>query len=308
MTCLSELFTAITHLDSYQRVDAVHLLDLYVGIDEMSRWTLLLLSDIQPPSTISSKMIISRVGVRPDGRWALTLSLTNESYKDIFLLFCEDIVESSRGISDKMKAVRFVVQRYKEWREMLANSTRNTLSSSEIKGLLGEMYFLKEYLSDRYGIERAVESWTGPKQLPQDFIIENTWYEIKTISSNKSEVSISSVEQLDSNCVGELVIIKADKTSVTSADAINLNLLYRSLLESIKNDDVKTKFSNMLLRYGYYPRREYEEEDYTFAVRGRTHYIVDSTFPCLRRIDLPDSITKAEYCISIPTISAYRKE
>lgn len=44
--------------------------------------------------------------------------------------------------------------------------------------------------------DKAALSWTGPKCLPQDYIIDNTWYEVKTVSSNRTEVSISSIEQL----------------------------------------------------------------------------------------------------------------
>ena len=80
----------------------------------------------------------------------------------------------------KEKATRFVGKRYKEWREMLANARGNLLSPSEIKGLLGEMYFLKDFLCTHYGAEKAALSWTGPKRLPQDYIIGDTWFEVKT--------------------------------------------------------------------------------------------------------------------------------
>ena len=48
MTGLRNLFESFDELDSYKRVDGTHPLDLYVGKDEMSRWTMLLVTDIQP--------------------------------------------------------------------------------------------------------------------------------------------------------------------------------------------------------------------------------------------------------------------
>ena len=191
---------------------------------------------------------------------------------------------------------------------MLANARGNLLSPAEIKGLLGEMYFLKEHLCAQYGAEKAALSWTGPKRLPQDYIIDDTWYEVKTVSSSRTEVSISSIEQLDCAKQGELVVVRADKTSVTNTDAVNLNILYKELLAMLPDDDSREKFSTMLLHYGYYPRPEYEGEEYTFEIKAMTRYDVSADFPCIRRSSLPESITEAKYSLALAAIDSYRKE
>ena len=308
MADIKTIFDAIDHLDTYQRVNSTHLLDLYVGIDDTARWTLLLISEYQPLKVASSRMILVKSGRRPDKKWSLSFSLVDDSYKDMFVLFCEDIVSSSACIKNKEKATRFVGKRYKEWREMLANARGNLLSPAEIKGLLGEMYFLKEYLCIKYGAEKAALSWTGPKCLPQDYIIDDTWYEVKTVSTSRTEVSISSIEQLDCAKPGELVVIRADKTSVTNTDAVNLNVLYKELLAVLPDDDSREKFSTMLLHYGYYPRPEYEGEEYTFEIKETVRYAVPTDFPCIRRANLPESITEARYSLSLAAIDTYRKE
>lgn len=308
MVDIKKTLDGINHLDTYQRVDSSHLLDLYIGIDDTARWTLLLISDYQPISVTSSRMILVKVGKRSDNKWVLSFSLIDDGYKDIFILFCEDIINASASIANKEKAVRFVGARYKEWREMLANARENLLSPEEIKGLLGEMYYLKNCLAPQYGIEKAALSWTGPKHLPQDFIIDDTWYEIKTISSSRSEVSVSSIEQLDCAKSGELIVLRADKTSIANVNAINLNNLYKALVDEIPGDHEKEVFSNMLLRYGYYPRPEYEGEEYTFEVKAMQKYAVTADFPCLRRSNLPGSVTEAKYSLSIAAIAPYKKE
>lgn len=308
MADIKTIFSTINHLDTYQRVNSTHLLDLYVGIDETARWTLLLISEYPPAKVSSSRMILVKSGRRPDKKWSLSFSLVNDSYRDIFVLFCEDIVSSSACIANKEKAALYVGKRYKEWREMLANDRSSLLSPEEIKGLLGEMYFLKEYLCVQYGSAKAALSWTGPKHLPQDYIIDDTWYEVKTVSSSRTEVTISSIEQLDCAKLGELVIIRADKTSVTNTDAVNLNALYKELLTMLPDDDSKEQFSTMLLRYGYYPRPEYENEEYTFEIKATARYAVSADFPCIRRTNLPESITEAKYSLSLVSIDSYRKE
>lgn len=307
MADIKTIFGTIDHLDTYQRVNSTHLLDLYVGIDDTARWTLLLISEYPPLKVASSRMILVKSGTRADKKWSLSFSLIDDSYKDMFVLFCEDIVFSSACIANKEKATRFVGKRYKEWREMLANTRGNLLSPEEIKGLLGEMYFLKEFLCVQYGAEKAALSWTGPKHLPQDYIIDDTWYEIKTVSSSRTEIGISSIEQLDCVKPGELVVIRADKTSMTNYDAVNLNVLYKELLAMLPDDASKEQFSTMLLRYGYYPRPEYENEEYIFEIKAVVRYAVSSEFPCIRRTNLPGSITEAKYSLELSAIGSYRK-
>ena len=308
MADIKTIFGAINHLDTYQRVNSTHLLDLYVGNDDTARWTLLLISEYPPMKVASSRMILVKSGRRSDKKWSLSFSLVDDSYRDMFVLFCEDIIASSACIANKEKATRFVGKRYKEWREMLANAHDSLLSPEEIKGLLGEMYFLKVFLCTRYGAKEAALSWTGPRHLPQDYIIDDTWYEVKTVSSSRAEVTISSIEQLDCVKPGELVVIRADKTSVTNTDAVNLNTLYRELLAMLSDDDAREQFSTMLLHYGYYPRPEYEEEEYTFEIKATTRYAVSTDFPCIRRTNLPESITEAKYSLSLATIDSYRRE
>lgn len=307
MADIKTIFGAIDHLDTYQRVNNTHLLDLYVGIDAEARWTLLLISEYPSPKIVSSRMILVKSGKRSDKKWSLSFSLVDDRYKDMFVLFCEDVVSSSACIKNKEKAARFVGKRYKEWREMLANARGNLLSPAEIKGLLGEMYFQKEYLCTQYGAEKAALPWTGPRCLPQDYIIDDTWYEVKTVSSGRTEVSISSIEQLDCVKPGELVVIRADKTSVTNTDAVNLNVLYKELLAMLPDDDSREQFSTMLLRYGYYPRPEYEGEEYIFEIKAMTRYVVSADFPCIRRANLPQSITEAKYSLALAAIDSYRR-
>lgn len=307
MDLQNSVFNSFEEPETYRRVDGKHVLDLYFGVDESMRWSLLLVSDDEPPRAEPSRLISAQKGQRADKKWTTSFSLLDSARKDIFLLLCNDIVDSSRAFANKKKATHFIVTRYKEWREMLANSRDRLLSEIEAKGLLGEMYFLLYYLAPKYGADKAVLSWTGPRNLPQDFLVGNTWYEIKTISSSSAEVTISSIEQLDSMNYGELVVVHADKTSSTSDNALNLNQLYKQLLEKIASDSVRAEFCNTLLQYGFYCRTEYESPEYSFEVKDYARYEVGPTFPCLRRKDVFPCIVKAQYSISLPAIREFRK-
>lgn len=107
-----DLFSEQMRPDTFQRVDSTHPLDLYAGRDEMFRCTLLLLCVIRPENVSSSRMIYAQVGKRKDGRWAVSLALVNEDYREMFLLFCQDIIESSRAIRNKDRGARFFISRW----------------------------------------------------------------------------------------------------------------------------------------------------------------------------------------------------
>lgn len=79
------------------------------------------------------------------------------------------------------------------------------------------------------------------------------------------------IEHLNSVKTGELVILRADKTSIANANAVNLNSLYKDLMPG---DHAKEVFSNVLLRYGYYLRAEYESAEYTFKIKGIQQYVI----------------------------------
>ena len=106
---------------------------------------------------------------------------------------------------------------------MLTNRSNILLSEQEIKGLIGELFFLKNYLIKKIGYYDALEAWIGPSYATQDFVLKNEWYEIKTTSINSQEISISSVEQLDTINKGKLVVLYLDKTSALDDNKLTIN-------------------------------------------------------------------------------------
>jgi hypothetical protein len=76
----------------------------------------------------------------------------------------------------------------------------------------------------------------------------------------------------------------------------------------LPNDNSREQFSTMLLHFGYFPRPEYEGEEYTFEIKATVRYAVSADFPCLRRANLPESVTEAKYSLALTTIDSFRKE
>lgn len=292
--------------NSFKRVDESHPLDLYIGTDNLSRKTLFLISNVEPSAVTSSQIISVIIGQRKDNKWGISFTLLDNKFEDIFNCFCADIIESSRLITGKDKGTEFIRDRFTKWQLMLSKSRGELLSSSVVKGLIGEMLFLQKYLIPMYGQDAAIKSWIGPDKADQDFVCGNIWYEVKATESGSESVSITSVEQLDMSKSGELVIVYLDKTSSTDVSKITLNGIFHELYNLLENDELKTKLSGILLNLGYFPRPEYDEPAYKLSKIEK--YKVDEKFPSVRRADLPDSVINLKYQLSISSIHAYLKE
>ena len=231
--------------------------------------------------------------------------MTDNHYYDLFCSFCSDIIESSRSLDDKKKGPMFVYGRYNNWQKMLKQPSSQTLDVKGIKGLIGEMLFLRDYMIPKYGSEKAVASWLGPEGSDQDFVVDGTWYEVKAKSSGAVSVDISSIEQLDSDLDGKLAVLFMDKTSTTDENRVTLNMLYRQITNMI---DVGAVFrlNNLLSLRGYTENEEYDK--YAFNFKLMNMYSVTDGFPRLRRADVSSGIENAKYEISISYISRFLEE
>lgn len=292
--------------DLFTLVDSTHPINIYIGKDDTYRSTLFILSPFKPLSLKSSTLIDANIGVRKDTLWGISLSLNDINFLDLFCHFCDDIIQSSRHITDVKKGILFICQRYEQWQKMLKMNAPEILPKNSIKGILGELMFLKNILIPKYGQSIAIASWLGPEMLPQDFICDAKWFEIKSISSNSSSVTISSLEQLDVEFSGELLIVYLDSASNSFSEKLVINQYYNNLLSSINLDEDKISLTNKLLEIGFYPREEYNE--YVFKFTKCVKYEVNKHFPCLRKSEIPVTVISAKYEISLPSINKYQLE
>lgn len=301
-----ETFEFVQGIDSFRRVDENHPLDIYLGKDSSARTSMLLISKASPIQIYSSHLIGVSIGKRADGACALSFSLLDDQYQDMFFHFCDDIVTSTRDIKDKAQGTEFICLRYIKWQEMLKKNSSGLLSFSEIKGLVGELVFLKEVLFDKYGKNVALQSWIGPDKADQDFVCPDSWYEVKATVSGAETVKISSIEQLDTDNEGELVIVYLDKTSYANPNRITLNGIVDEIDKYLENGEQRRLFGDILIRQGYVHRNEYDEYGFVCTIINR--YSVTQSFPALRKRDIPTAIANSNYLLSLSAVQSYLKE
>lgn len=288
-------------LEAYSRYDGEHPLDVFLGVDDQGRKSLVITLKASRERAASSKTIAVDFFVRPDGRNSLRFSLEDDDLRDIFYKFCEDIIESTRD-SDPTDGFSPIIRRWDTWITFFQR-TALPLSESEIIGLVGEIYFLQDVMVEKYGIDRALEAFIGVDKAHKDFEIDDTWYEVKAIHNGVRAVKISSIEQLDANTTGQLEIITLDQGTPGTDGNITLNSIIK-LFKKQLNQTQLLDFDEKLRKANYVEDERYDDYNYLFIKRDE--YRVNNEFPRITSGMLPMGITKAGYEIDISAIQQYK--
>lgn len=277
-------------------------LSIYIGRDDDARYSFDFRGKYKPVRITSSDVIA--VEQYKDGDLlTLRFSLENSDLLEYFCTFCQDLMDSIRVTSDDEAAYQTLRSRYYSWRQLFRPDNAR-MTETEIMGLIGELLFLKDYMIPERGIDVALESWMGPEKTHKDFSDQQDWFEIKTISFGKESVRISSVEQLDSDTDGTLVIYELEKMS-PSYDGLKLNQLANSIIASLQSSSQREVFIDKLQLFGFDFSNEYD--NLVFALRNEYRYKVDTNnFPRIHRAMLPDAITRVQYELLLTEIEPFK--
>lgn len=302
MKPIDKHFAEFTNPNYFSRADSDHILDLYIGLDNNSKKCIELRSKKFNPRKVSGTDVIEVGQFRNSNYLSIRFSLNEDEMSGLFYKFCEDLVEETRNLKLESEGYQAVTERYYQWRKMFVPSRKAFLSEPEIMGLIGEILFLKGNLKDRIGLSQALKSWSGQELTHKDFSYENTWFEIKAISRSSMSVRISSLEQLDSENNGELVVFALEKMS-EAYDGITLNKLVfetRNLFDSAQEKD---DFLAKVALQGYEYNAYYDQ--FVYEVSSFYRYLVNDSFPRLTRRNVDKAISRATYVLALPDISEH---
>lgn len=277
-------------------------LSIYIGRDDDARYSFDFRGKYKPVRITSSDVIAVEQYKQGD-LLTLRFSLENSDLLEYFCTFCQDLMDSVRVTSDDEATYQTLRSRYYSWRQLFRPDNAR-MTEAEIMGLIGELLFLKDYMIPERGIDVALESWMGPEKTHKDFSDQQDWFEIKTISFGKESVRISSVEQLDSDLDGTLVIYELEKMS-PSFDGIKLNQQANNIIASLQSASQREVFIDKLQLFGFDFSNEYD--NLVFALRGEHKYKVDTNnFPRIHRDMLPDAIARVQYDLLLTEIEPFK--
>ncbi len=293
--------------DSQYPVATKGAIKAYYGIskDGFYRISFLSSSSVNVKGTTKAMGIIE--GATSNGNYWTCFDLKNDDLLSVFCSFGEDMISCVETEQNEASASSKLRLRYNTWMALF-KKTRMPLSEEKAKGLFGELYFIRTFLIKRYECSETIASWSGPEQYSKDFAIDNTWYEIKTISAGSAVAKISSLQQLSSDVDGHLIVIRVEEVADTfNAANSSINYLIQDILTSIGEDEVKNLFLDKVNKYGYDFSDEIGNKKY--AVKKVEKYLVNNSFPVLRENDIKsDAVNNVSYELILKLIKDWMEE
>lgn len=284
------------------RVDNCHPLDFYLSKGSYGESRLVLIAGNRKVNVKDSEIIKIDIGKRSDGRYSYSFMLLDENFSEQFYRLCFDLIDSSRQCSKNEESYKYVINLFFKWQKMMKVSSNTKLNLEEIKGLIGELIIFYREVKLGADLEKVISSWQGPDGYYQDFVFEDTWYEVKSITKRSEKILISSIEQLDVEENGVLFTVSLDKVNSITDRTITLNSIIEKIKKLMRNDIVLLeKFNDKLNQIGYWYTRDYD--DYIFEIGKVKQYNVDDNFPRIKRGNIPIEIGKVKYEIIISCIS-----
>ncbi len=283
-------------------VDATHPLRMFLNVNEKGEKEILvpvreLVTKFKPTVAIG----IENYDTREGKYFAIRLLLPQLETE--YVCLCFDLIESSRECASEASARNVLFETLKKWYSLLADTRREILPEREMKGLFGELQYLLDELDEGFDEQTLIDGWTTHKDASRDFVFDSTWSEIKTIEPSKDYISISSIEQLDHDCDGLLVVYRVEKVELMGMGGESLN----DIVEKLRNKlgfQAELVFNQKLLSKGYAYNALYDE--YLFARRSKDVYIVDESFPRISKDMIHGAIVRATYDIRLNSINDWR--
>lgn len=299
---IKEKIDSITILSQYLRVSDTHPLELYIGKNEKGLATLRFNGNFYPIKLLGTNLIEVKQ-VKTSSYNSILFTFNSKENISLFYRFCEDIINETENYYGN-DGYKEIVNRFNQWKKMFS-LTNKTLTENEIIGLIGELLFLKDYAFKLYGITESLNAWSGPEYTHKDFSYKSSWYEIKTINISRNSVSISSLEQLDSELDGHLFIYYLEKMS-PNFSGVTLNRLVADISKILEYDMDRDLFFTKLKDVGYSFNENYDNFVYNLVKVEK--YLVDESFPRIKKRNLPNGIGKVQYDILISLIKDYLED
>lgn len=285
-------------------VDHLHPIRMYLNITATQHRELLI--PVEKP--VSSFRSTEAIGIRnyknSDG-YFFGIELLSENLINEYACLCFDLIESSRGASSGQGAIKVLFATFMKWYTLMASARVSILSDREIRGLMGELMFISDIVECGFDENKLIDAWTTHKDASRDFIFDDTWCEIKSIKTSNDYITVSSLDQLDHNMDGKLVVYRLDSVDITVPNAYTLN----SLVDLVKGKlgiDSRTELSRKLLSKGYTANELYDSLFYIFGKKST--YNVDASFPRISKDMISPAISAAEYEILLSKVEEWREK
>lgn len=289
--------------NGFLKLGLEHQLDLQIGYSQ-SAYKSFVVMDTGIIKNIPSSFAVKVANVQlMNMSWILEFQLVHPSFEEEFLRLCWDMIEYSSKEED---ALDLLIRRYMTWQKLLQYENKSVMSFQRQKGLLGELIYLSTIIDD-IGVETAVDSWTGPDGSDQDYLFPSEWAEIKSVSLASETVRISSLQQLQQEMEGELIVYILEITTAGDNRISLVDVVNEIKSKLAENARYLDRFDLKLYKYGYRINHENEYRKNQFRFIEKREYVVNDSFPKLVGDNVSPEIVLCKYELSLAAIEKYRR-
>ena len=237
----------------------------------------------------------------------LLILLLNKQHKDIFSTLCEDLIFGVSEATTEQTLVEKLLDRLAKWQSLFEKVGKQGLSDEAQRGLYGEIYFLRFFLTNNSDKNYCIKSWLGPEKSIQDFQYSNWAVEVKTThGNNHQKIHITSERQLDDSIIEKIFLFHLS-LDVRVGNGESLNILIDEVSELLNDNTMASNlFKLKLLESGYYDIHKplYDERGYT--IRQENIYRVTGNFPRITDNQFPIGVGDVRYSIVLSESEEWR--
>lgn len=236
--------------------------------------------------------------------WYILIECNVEEYLGNFVEILKEIInELDNSKNDTAKCVNLIISK---WRHFLSTPISQIMSEEEIIGLAGELLFLCKSL-DELGLE-SLDYWVASEG-EEDFIVNNSVFEIKSTVKEKHEHIINGIDQLIVIPERKKYILSLIFSKSMNDKGIDINSMINDCLEKLKNSyELVDKFFLKLRKRGFDQRDSNLYSKYKFNFIKGNYFHIDNSFPKLTSQELikplNSRITKVRYTLDMEGIES----
>ena len=225
---------------------------------------------------------------------------------NIFESVISDICDKVIQIQNERNLNGILTKVVNEWKIFFEKQESEILSVEAQKGLIGELYFLKDFLFQKYSFAESLLCWTGSDRTNHDFQILNNAVEVKATSGKQhKKFTISSERQLDSTGLKHLYLSLFSLNLHSNMPDRTLPALIREIYAQVQDDPIATfQFQIKLAKYGY---SEALAGKYAvgFSLFDIKFFEVAGSFPRLLQRNLPDGVGDLKYSVVVAACTPF---
>lgn len=245
----------------------------------------------------------AELGAEGGGLFWVALCRQESGSRELFTVMAEDLATMLAGhhSDDEPALFHAFLARIRAWQDFMLRGAEGLLGSEAELGLFGEIHLLQGLLANGVSGYSAVESWMGPEDGLQDFLIGLGGIEVKsTASTGRFPAKIGSLDQLNDELVKPLYL--AGIRLAVSDDGLRLPDAIQLTRDLLRSDPIAMRrFDTRLLHAGYL---ESAADRYARRFRPVELRILEISegFPRLTKSNVGLYITKAQYELDLDAI------